>query len=284
MDSVKNSLKVFVSPFTGPTAAATIGALPEGELGFFNSTTGALIAGGIGTGYFGLKKNGEILKSKVLTFAGFVSATEAYSAPVMKTATITVPTAVTGKTYQLNVEVKIPGMRGEFYFYGNHTASASDTTTTIAAGLASTLNSQLTKEGKTQFLTVTSAAAVVTIVAVLPTYIQGKKAGRPTDFVSRLTLPEDDATLEVVTVSADDGVGYGPYIAEKEYLAQGDSDPNRELGWRNNFEWTGNAVASGEYDVIVLNEENQQKTANSRVDAPMEYIIAFDSAGSAPAT
>lgn len=282
MISSKNSLKVFVSPFMGSTSAANVSALPEGELGFFESNTGDLIAGGIGTGYFGLKRNGEVIKSTVLTFAGFVADTVAYSAPTLRTSTITVPSATTGKTYQLNVEVKIPGMRGEFYYHGNHVAQSGDTTTDIATALAATLNSQLTREGKSQFLTVTSAAAVITIVSVLPKYVKGKKLGRPTDFVARLTLPEDEAVLETVTVSAADGVGYGPYIVEKEYQAQGDHDHHDLIDWRNNFDYIGLATATGQYNVIVETVENQQKTANSRVDAPIEYILAFDSVGTTP--
>jgi len=282
MYSTKNSLKTFVSPFIGSTAAASVGTLPEGEIGFFSATTGLIIAGGIGTGYIAQMKNGEILKSKVFAFAGFVAETKDYTTPALRTSTLTVATAVTGKTYQITVESKIPGMRGEFFHHGTHVAAAADTTTIIAAALAASLNASLTREGKTEYLTVTSAVAIITIVSKLPTYIQGKKLGKQTDYTSRLNLPIEDAVLETVTVTGNDGIGYGPWVVEREHFAQGDSDSHRELEWRNNFEFAGLATAAGEYDVIVLTVANEVDTANSKVSAPMEYILAFNSAGTTP--
>ena len=282
MYSTKNSLKVFVSPLLGQTNLLNVTDLKEGELGFFNKATGALIADGIGEGYFALMKDSIVLKSKALTFAGYAADLKDYTAPTLRQETIAVPTATTGALYQINVEIKIPGIRGEYFLHGSHVAVSGDSTTTIATALAASLNSQLTREGKTNLLTVSSATATITITSILQNYVQGKLHGRPASFRSRLTYPEDDALLATVAAAASDGIGYGPYIMEKEYLAQGDSDPHRQLDWRNNFDWVGNAVVTGEYDVIVLQEENQQKTANARVDAPMEYIVVFNTLGATP--
>lgn len=283
MISAQNNLKVFVSPLLGPTNLLTVNDLVEGELGFFNKTTGALIAAGSGEGYFALMKNGVILKSKPMTLsAGYATTLKSYAAPTVKTATVTVSTATAGETYVLSVEDKLVGMRGEQYFHGTYVAQTGDTVTTIATALVSSINNQLAREGKTSYLTITNAAGVITIVTNLQTYVEGKFKGRPVDFVARLSAPEDYAVLEVVTQAPSDGVGYGPYIAYLEYFAQGDHDHHRLIDWRNNFEWTGNATATGQYDVIVLTEDNYVKTANARVDAPMEYIVAFNTLGATP--
>ena len=238
MYSAQNSLKVFVSPFLGVTNALTIDALPEGEIGLFNASTGALLASG--TGIIALRKDGKVLKSKPVTLAtSWAANTDSYAAPTLKTSTITIPTATAGEAYQLAVEVKIPGMRGEYFYYGNHVAPATGaTTTTIATALAASINAQLAREGKTSYLTVTSSGAVITIVSVLQPFALGKFRGKQTDFVARLINPEDDALIETVTVSRNDGTGYGPDILDKEYFAQGDSDHHRLTDWRNNYDWT----------------------------------------------
>ena len=285
MYSTINSLKVYVSPLLGQTVIDNVDNLLEGELGFFNKSTGALISDGIGEGYFALKKEGIVLKSKVLTFAGWAAELTSYAAPTLRSADVVIPTPVVGENYQLNVEVKIPGMRGEYFYQGNHVAVTGDTAIIVATALVTTINQQLVREGKINYLTISnvaSSSATITIASVLQDYRQGKFRGKPADFRARMTLPEDQALLESNVTAGLDGVGYGPYIAELEYLAQGDSDPHRLIAWRNNFDWIGNATAAGQYNVVVLKEENQLLTANARVDAPMEYIIAFNSAGITP--
>lgn len=285
MYSVKNSFKVFVSPFIGPTNVANVSDLPEGEVGFFESDTGDLIAGGIGTGYLAKLKNGIVYKSEVFTFAGFAAAVKSYSAPTPKQATVTIPSAVASTTYLLDIEIKFDNMRNGFNLVGEYTTAASgDTTTTIAAGLVAAINAQLTKEGKTDLLTVTSNLAVITIVSKTRTAVVGKKFGRPVSFYARLSAPEALATAEVITVAPSDGIGYGPYTMEKEYLAWGEHDHHRMLGWRNNFEFGGDAEASGTYDVGVINLTREKQTANANVNAPMDILVAFNvsSAGVTP--
>jgi len=279
MYTTKNSLKTFISTLLEPTNITNVSLLQEGELGFFEKDTGDLISDGIGEGFFALMKNSEVLRSDILTFAGYAAALKSYSAPTLKSSTITIPSATVGATYVLNVEIKLVGMSGEFFLTASYTAVTSDSTTDVAAALVANLNAQLVREKKTDYLTVSNASAVITISSKLRSYVQGKLQGRPAEFNSRLTSPVDEALLETVTVVANDGIGYGPYIAEKEYLAQGDSDHHREVDWRNNFEWTGNTLVAGQYDVAVILHANQQKTANARVDAPQEHIIAFNTIG-----
>ena len=280
MYSTINSLKVLVSPLVEPTRIANVADLLEGELGFFEKDTGDLIADGAGEGFFALMKNGRVLKSDILTNVIYTTSLKAYSAPTLRKSTITVPSATAGAAYQINVENKIPGLRGEFYFYGSHVAPASGAdTTTIATALTAMINAQLVREKKEDYLTVTSSGAVITFEAKLQTAIVGHKSGKPTQFIARLTLPSGEGLLDTQTVAPSEGIGYGPYLMEKEYFAQGDSDPNRLIDWRNNFDWKGNAIATGQYDLIVVKFENQVKTASSRVDAPQEYIIAFNTVG-----
>ncbi len=283
MYTTMNSLKVLVSPLTSPSVAPNVTDLAEGEMGYFNKTTGALILAGSGEGYFALRKNGSVIKSKVLTgLAGYATDLEDYAAPVLHTVTITIPTVVIGTTYMVQLEVKIPGMRGEFYFHAPYLAQTGDDATAVATAITLALNNTLVREQKADYFTVTSATDTITITNKLRAYVQGHLPGRPANFKARLTLPEDEALLATVTVAGSDGVGYAPYVAELEYLAQGDSDPNRLIDWRNNFNWIGNAIVGGEYDVMVLKDDNRVDTANSRVKAPMEYIVAFNTVGVTP--
>jgi len=280
MFSAKNSLKVFVSPLISNTIIGDVDSLLEGELGFFNVNTGLLTASG--AGYFAMKKNGIVVKSPpIAAFAGWAGV-QAYAAPTMQVETITIPTPVVGDVFQISVEIKIPGMRGEFTLYGNFTA-VDTVAANVATGLAASLNAELAREGHTDLFTVAVSTADVIITEKLQTYVKGHLPGRFLQVKSRLTLPVDSSAIATLTTPHADGVGYGPHILEQEYFAAGESDQYRYQEWRNNFEYIPNAVASGTYKVIVLTEENQVKTANARVDAPIQILIAFQTNGKTPA-
>lgn len=280
MYSAKNNLKVWVSNATGPSLASTLITLPAGEVGFFTAA-GAAIAT-TGTGHICFRKpDGQVLKSKEVTFSSaWKSGIKAYAAPAMGTQTVTVSTATVGQQYQLRIEMVIPGMQGPYFKHGNYVAVSGDTTTTIATALVNSINAAMAREDKDYFTISNSSSNVITIVAKLQTYVRGKKQGRPPVFRASLVLPEAYAALGVQTVAASDGIGYGPYICEKEYLAQGDSDPYRFGGYPNSFDDRGLlGLSTGKYNVLVFTEDTAVKTANASVVAPQEYMIVFNTIG-----
>ena len=275
-----NQLQVLVSPFSAATNAE-LGVLPEGEMGFYRADTGLLQAAPAGVeGFYALNKDGVILKTPILTGIAYASN---YAAPALYTETITIPTLVTGELYQVDIEFSIPGMQGHFNIIGSRVATATDTTTTIAAGIVSDIQASLVRQQKVGYFTISNVAAVITITAAHRTYVDGKLSGRQASFRSRLTFPEDEALLATVTVGATEGIGYGPYIRHLEYVAQGESDPFRYRGWRNNFEYSYNASLTGEYDVLTYRLENTYNTGAMVQPTSQEILICFDSAGAAPA-
>lgn len=288
MYSAKNSLKVLISNKANfCSMGTTLKTLPVGEIGFFDET-GALLgssvavlgASGIGTGFFAIRKaDGQILKGKTFTSTGWALAKKAYAAPTMETQTVTISTATAGQQYQLRIEMVIPGMQGPYFKHGNYVAVSGDTTSTIATALAASINAALAREDK-EYFTITAASNVITIVAKLQNYVRGKKQGRPPVFRSSLVLPEAYAALGVQTVAPSDGIGYGPYICEKEYLAQGDSDPYRFGGYPNSFDDRGLVgLATGKYDVFPFTVDSAVHTNNTDVYAPQQYLIALNTVG-----
>ncbi len=283
MYSTKNTLKVMVSPFTGESAQAALADLPVGEIGFYDNAGDIIAAGGTGSFYF-KKADGTVIKSKEMTFvaspwAGITS----YAAPTMEVQTVTVPSAVAGDLYQLRVEMKIPYMQGEYIKHGNHKAITGDTTSTIATALAASINAGLSREEKTYF-TIAGSTADVVITQLAQPYVKAKKQGAPIAFKASLPHPQDTAVLSVLTTPGAPGIGYGPIIAEKEMFAQGDHDSYRFNNWPNSFDWSSlEADAAGEYDVLVISDDGVIKTAMDLVTANQDYLICFNSAGSAPA-
>lgn len=282
MYSAQNTLKVLISNFASPTSGTTtttLAALPEGEIGFYTEA-GLLLPTGVGTGFFAFRRtDGQVVKSKTFTFTGWTATKNAYAAPTMETQTVTVSTATAGETYQLRIEAQIPGMQGPYFKHGNYVAQTGNTTTDIAAALVTSINAALAREKKTWF-TVTSSGAVITIVAVLQDYVRGKKQGRPIVFRSSLTLPEAYAALGVQTVAPSDGIGYGPYICEKEYFAAGDSDHIRFGGYPLSFDdrmLVGSTT--GRYDVVDQEIDDIVKTSNGPIYAKQAYLVCFNSIG-----
>lgn len=278
--SAKNSLKVWASNASGPSSASTLALLPVGEVGFFTALGVAIAT--TGTGNFCYRKaDGQILKSKEFTFAAaWKSSIKAYAAPTMQKQTVTVPVATASTFFQIRVEMKLVGMLGEYFKHGNYQSSASgDTTTTIATALAASLNANLAREHK-EYFTITSSGADVIIEQKLLPYVLGKKRGRPVAFRAMLSAPEANAVASVLTTAGSDGYGYGPYIAEQEFFAQGYSDELRFGGYPNSFDTRAlTAVASGKYDLLALTNSNVQLTANSDVNAPEQYLLAWNSVG-----
>ena len=278
--SASNSLKTLVTNVAANTIQANVNLLTEGEIGFFTTTTGALAASG--AGYFAMKKNGVIIRSLPIANFGGWAGLKSYTAPAMKISHVTVPTPVVGEAFQAAIEIKIPGMRGETYIHGNFVAQDT-VAANVATGLIASLNYSLTKMGATGLVGVTLSTADIVVTEKLQPYVKGKVPFRRVDFKLRLTQPSAKALLETQDTAHSDGIGYGPMIVEQEYFAQGDSDQYRFIGWRNNFEFTGNALVTGKYNVLLLTEDTQSKTANARVDTPVQYLIAFNTVGNLPA-
>ena len=280
MYSAKNSLKVWVSNSEGPSTAATLAALPVGEIGFFTALGVAIATTGTGNLCY-RKADGQVLKSKEFTFAAaWKSSINAYAAPTMQKQTVTVPVATASTFFQIRLEMKLVGMLGEYFKHGNYQSAASgDTTTTIATALAASLNANLAREQKSYF-TITSSGDGVIIEQKLLPYVRGKKRGRPVAFRAMLSAPETSAVLSALTTAGSDGYGYGPYIAEQEFFAQGDSDGLRFAGYPNSFDDRALvALSAGKYDVLALTNENVQKTANADVRANEQYLLAWNSTG-----
>jgi len=271
--SAKNTLKVFVSPYSTYSTQLTVAELLVNEIGFYDAA-GNIAASG--AGYFHWRKSdGQVQKSKLITFAGW-SGIKSYAAPTMEVQTITVPSNDIGVLYQVTIETKLPGMQGEYIKHGNHKTITGDTTTSIATALALSLNNNFTREENSYF-TITSSSADVIITSKLQTYKKAKFQGRPLNFKAFLNHPQDDAVAGVLTTPGADGVGYGPYIAEQEMFAQGDHDGFRFGGYPNSFDFDAlEANASGQYDVLHVSEDTAIKTAMDLVTANQDYLICFD--------
>jgi hypothetical protein len=275
-----NQLQVLVSNFNAATNQA-LSALPEGEMGFYRADTGALQAAPAGVqGFYALKKNGVVIKTPILTGQAYASN---YAAPTLYAEQITIPTLVTGELYQVDIEFTIPGMQGHFNIIGSRVAATADNPTSIATGIVSDIQAALVRQQKVGYFTISNVGAVITITAAHRTYVDGKLSGRQASFKSRLTFPEDSAVLGTVSANATDGVGYGPYIRHLEYVAQGESDPFRYRGWRNNFDYDYNASLTGQYNVNTYRLENTYNTGAMVQPTSQEIIICFNDAGSAPA-
>jgi len=279
MYSAKNSLKCWVSNASNPSVLGTLATLPVGEIGFFDST-GAAIAT-TGTGSFCYRKaDGQVIKSKPVTFgAAWKNSIVAYAAGTLESQTVTISTATVGETYQVRLEIKLPGMQGEYIKHGNHVAVTGDSTTTIATALTLSLNNAMAREGKSYF-TITSNAAIITIQNKLLPYVRGKKQGRPVWFKSNLTLPVIYATSVVQSVPPVQPKGYGPYIAEQEFFAQGDSDALRFAGYPNSFDDRAfTALSTGKYNTLYLTEDTAVTSANNDIHAPQQYLLAWNTIG-----
>jgi hypothetical protein len=285
--SSKNSLKVFVSNKSEPCSpGTTLKTLAIGEIGFFNEETGALVgsnASGIGAGIFAWRKaNGQVEKSKSFTFTGWAATLKAYAAPTMCTQYVDIASVTVGETYQITVEMKIPGMGGNYIKHGNYVAVTGDTTTTVATALALSINNSFARESKSYF-TITSSTNRITVVAKLLDYVRGKKQGRPAWFKLSVSLPTAIAVIGTQSVAPSDGIGYGPYICEKEFLAQGDQDNLRFSGYPNSFDDRALvALSTGTYNVVAVTVDDVVKTANADVRALQQYLICFNDTGATP--
>jgi hypothetical protein len=285
--SAQNSLKVFISGYSSPTSGTTtttLAALPVGEIGFY-SEAGLLLPTGIGTGFFAWRKtlDTQVLRSKVFTFAGWAAAKKAYAAPTLESQAITI-TAANSTLYQIWLEMKIPGLGGNYIKHAQYKSAASgDTATTIGDALVASLKANLAREGKDGYFTITNATGTITIQNKLLPYVRGKKKGHPIWFKASLTYPTTQAAVFTQTVAPSDGVGYGPYICEQEFFAQGDSDEMRFLGYPNSFDDKALVGSStGRYDVTPATITDVVQTANADVRANQQYLICFDSIGVTP--
>jgi hypothetical protein len=282
--SAQNSLKVFISNFASPTSGTTtttLAALPVGEIGFYTEA-GLLLPTGIGTGFFALRRtlDSQIVKSKTFTTTTGWSTKRAYSAPTLESQALTV-VAANSTLYQIQLEMKIPGLGGNYIKHAQYKSAASgDTATTIGDALVASLKANLLREGKDSFFTITNATGTITIQNALLTYVRGKKKGHPIWFKASLTYPTTQAALFTQTVAPSDGVGYGPYICEQEFFAQGDSDPLRFQGYPNSFDDRALVgLSTGRYDVLAATITDVVKTANADVRADQQNIVCFNSIG-----
>lgn len=82
----------------------------------------------------------------------------------------------------------------------------------------------------------------------------------------------------------DNGIGTGNYVHAKEYFAWGNQDSFRYNSFRNNFTPKTLSSAAKTYNVQAANEDVYEKTAHADVRVSLQVLLAFNSAGSTPAT
>jgi len=281
MYSAKNSLKVFVSTYTGPTNQPTLGALEAGAMGFYDEAGNLATSG---AGYIHYKKpNGQVVKSRKFdSFPGW-GGTQSFASPMNEIQQVTIPSATAGAYYQATLTVYPIGVGGAVILHGNYTAKTGDTAVDIATGLATSLQNALDRMGY-EDVEVNNTSDVLSAASNFPEYIVGRKNWRPARFKLQLTSPEDVAANAAVTTAYSEGIGHGPAILENEMFAKGYSERFREAGWPNSYGLSDLvADASKNYDVLTLNLAIDQDTANgNKVTTSETYILAFDNAGTTP--
>jgi hypothetical protein len=281
MSSQKNVVQVLVSDLNAQSNAANVAALPNGELGFFKKDNTAGIAGDEGRYVLRIDANNIIESSYIKKFVAWTLG--AYVPAVAHVETVTITTVEVGTVYILDVEQKIKGQTGVFVQKGIYKAITGDTVTTIATALTKSLNASLAREGNT-VITATSALGVITITGVAQDYVPHKKDGRFVRFNTGLVSgPAVDVKAGTVTVAGTNGVGLGKFVHARELFAFGNQDPYRYNGWRNNFEPKALSSASKNYKTQVINELSEIETANGHVLANVDILLAFNTAGAAPA-
>tara|TARA_R110000851_G_scaffold87648_1_gene191084 strand:+ start:39033 stop:39968 length:936 start_codon:yes stop_codon:yes gene_type:complete len=154
-----------------------------------------------------------------------------YNAQVQKASTLTITSSITeGASY--TVRLALPNYGGaisqqdEKYFYGNHVATSTDTATTIAAGLVSTINKSMSQSNDLNpFITVASAAGVITFTGVKQKYVRAKFQGKQIEFNASITNPEAFWGDEAITVLPVVGSGVDNQVRTlEEFFAGYNSD------------------------------------------------------------
>jgi len=281
MISAKNSLKVFVSTFTGPTNQPTLDLLNAGEVGFYDDA-GALATSGAGYIYY-KKPNGQVVKSRRFdNFPGW-GGVQSYTAPVYGRKNIAVQTATAGVFYQATLTLHPHGMQGAYVKHGNYVAKTGDTTTDIATAIADSLTNSLKRDGD-PVVAVSTTNQTIHFDGLAGSYKPGKKTFESTKFEVAMSAPFDDAVLGTIIVPEVPGIGFGPYVLDQELFAKGYSEAFRENGWPNSYGLDDLvAKADGEYDVLALDLAKQVDTGNGvPVTAHDQYLIAWDTGGAAP--
>lgn len=135
-------------------------------------------------------------------------------APVQQVSNLTIGTATAGASYVIKLTVPgyggLLGAQDEVNFYGMHTASASDTVTTIGTALYASLKLSCDK-APVAFATVTNpSAGQITVTGVAQAYVQAKWSGRQVNFALSLVQPD-------ALVSGDDGDTTVPVVGNGQY-------------------------------------------------------------------
>lgn len=184
--------------------------------------------------------DGKIHRSNVIKQSDIVSSDlqRAAVAPTEQVSNLTIGTATAGAAYV--IKLRVPGYGGllgacdEVNFYGTHTATAADTTTTIATALFNSLKTACDKAPEA-FATVSNpSAGVIRVTGVAQPYDQARWSGRQVNFALSLTSPD-------ALVAGDDGdttipvVGNGNYNqvagAEEFYAGENEGYKNRFANW-----------------------------------------------------
>lgn len=196
-------------------------------------------------------------------------------APTQQSTDLTIATATVGASYVIKLEVpEYGGMiaaKDEARFYGTYTAKTGDTTTDIATGLTASLKASC-DQAPIPFVSVTSAAAVITVAGLAQPYVQARWSGKMVRFFLSLSSPDALATGEDAGATPPNP-GNGNYhqvaALEEFYAGENEGYKNRYANWPTVTEPTLAATAGQLYtsDTITfktkygaVNEGSQRQT------------------------
>ena len=233
VQSVNQHLSVIVGTAVVATAIAPAAV---GEVGFLVDGAWAVAAPTDKPYKIGvLLPSGDIHMSAEINplSVGYSTADSAYAAPVMKVATLTIPTPAIGDEF--TVRLALPAYGGtisqeDIYYVYASTVAETATAADVAVSLRLSLGKALAKLGK-PVAVISGTGAEIIATGVAQDYVQGKFAGGAQDFYLELTgsFNLDSAA----TTAGAPGNGTYPQVAGQEefYAGYNEDYKNRGAGW-----------------------------------------------------
>ena len=189
-----------------------------------------------------------------------------YAAEVQKQVTFTVATATPDVTYELEIRLYNDGgsLSPENFavIQGFYVSNAADTTTTIRDGLLQSLNYNLIKRGKSEFVTAAAGANQITVTGKYQDVVPGKIIGKQIEFdalgksySNAFSLANISVNLGLLTVATTVqpkfGNGTGKQAVNYEWFVKGYKyDPARQVGYPADFDTPYYADKTAFYDTI----------------------------------
>ena len=235
VQNVNQHLSVIVGT---AVVASAVAPAAVGEVGFLVEGAWAVAAPTDKKFQVGVKlTSGDVLMSAVVDpmSVGYSSVDSAYDAPVMKVATLTIPSPVIDDSF--TVRLGLPAYGGTisqediYYVYASATATTA-TASDVATELRDSLTKALAKLGK-PIGVVSGSGGDIIVTAVPQAYVQGKFAGGAQDFFLELTGTQN---LDSVVTAGSPGNGtYAQVAGQEEFFAGYNEDyKNRGADWPAN--------------------------------------------------